>query len=77
MENKIAKIIKNYAFINAIASVILAVILSSSIGVFFVVAITGIVSSIFIYALGEIIDLLQAIKNNTSNGGLDSTLPPL
>ncbi|TJX12724.1 hypothetical protein E9840_12190 [Tissierella creatinini] len=97
MKNTIAKLIKIYAIINGIACIILALVLSSSdlftnysspfyeqgFPVFVFVAGTGIVVSFGIYALGEIIDLLQGIKDNTSgnkSGGideLDTILPPL
>lgn len=90
MKNGIAEAIKVYAFINGGASIILGLIVASSIyemqfAIFFMVAGTGIIASLFIYALGEIIDLLQNIKNNTilSNSpeslanNYNSKLPPL
>lgn len=86
MENKVAKLIKYYAYINAAVSLVSALVICYSevadyfkvSGVaFFLIIGGGIVSSVFIYAVGEIIDLLQAIKNNTSKDSTDSTLPPL
>lgn len=87
MENKVAKTIKYYAYINAAVSLVLALIMcfsevadyyDVSVVTFLVVAVGGIVSSIFIYAVGEIIDLLQGIKNNTSKDSIDANeLSPL
>lgn len=97
MRNTVAKTIKMYAIINAIAGIILAIKASSSelftlygstfygqgISVFVLIASTGIVVSFGIYALGEIIDLLQGIKDNIEKSKNDekdesnSVLPSL
>lgn len=68
-KNIVAKIIQVYAWLNAIAGLILSVIIedtfrsvSGAIMLFAVV----LFASFMLYAFGEIIDLLQGIKSNTS-----------
>lgn len=73
--NAVAKLIKTYAIINAFITLIIGIIAASSpeiyySGMGFITFIgivgMGIIGSFAIYAFGEIIDLLQGIKNNTS-----------
>jgi len=93
MDNAVASVIKVYAVINGFAAFILAGIISSSEAVtyygvsailFLLIAGTGVIASFGIYAVGEIIELLQGIKNNsvcsnskTDNCNSNSELPPL
>ncbi len=85
MVNKVAQIIKYVAYVNVGISLLLATVYSEKYSfysefnfqLFFIVLIVGLVTSVFIYAFGEIIDLLQAIKNNTTTKSEDTTLPPL
>lgn len=66
--NTVAKITKWYAIINAAACVLFAFIigLDEILGVAVLAA--GIVVNFGIYALGEVIQLLEDIKNNTAKG---------
>ena len=77
-ENKIAKILKVYAYINGAVGIIascimggpLSDILGDEIGILsiaFGIA-TAIAVNFLIYAFGEHLQLLQDIKNNTGNG---------
>lgn len=62
--NIVAKVIKIIAILNAIAGVILGLVGIEDFEVYAVVFIVAsIISSIFIYAIGEIIQLLEDIKN--------------
>ena len=63
--NKIAKTIKIIAITLAVLSIIASLILREKLGIILLIAsiIVSIISSIFIYALGEIIQLLEDIKN--------------
>lgn len=65
--NIVATILKSISIINIIICIIGLIIGGSSLGIDLVTAVTIIivvaVSSIFIYALGEIIQLLEDIKN--------------
>ena len=65
-KNIVASIIKGIAVISAIAGVIVGLVsidaLNSGV-IAAVIIISSIISSIFIYALGEIIQLLEDIKN--------------
>ncbi len=62
--NTVAKVIKIIAILNAIAGVILGLVGIEDFEVYAVVFIVAsIISSIFIYAIGEIIQLLEDIKN--------------
>lgn len=65
--NIVAKIIQVYAYLNAIAGVILAFILSDDVGgvVAFLWFAVVLVVSFLLYAFGEVIDLLHEIKKNT------------
>jgi hypothetical protein len=69
--NTVAKILKVYGIINGIGSCILAIVLADnlpgSVDYLWVVELgAGLLSSLFIYAFGEVIQLLQDIKSNTS-----------
>lgn len=68
-KNLVAKILQVYACLNAIAWVILAFIIAGDLGgiVAVIMCAAGILVSFFIYALGEIIELLNQIKINTAN----------
>ena len=62
--NIVAKVIKIIAILNAIAGVILGLVGIEDFEVYAVIFIVAsIISSIFIYAIGEIIQLLEDIKN--------------
>ena len=63
-KNLVASILKVLAIVAIIASIIVLFI-PNDLGNYysFLVTIAGIISSIFIYALGEIIQLLEDIKN--------------
>lgn len=67
-KNTVASILKVYAIINAVGGLILALLLGDEIsgllafGVFVAVAVV----SFGIYAFGEVIQLLEDIKTNTS-----------
>lgn len=67
-QNLVAKILQVYACLNAIAWVILAFIIAGELGgiVAVILCAVGILVSFFIYALGEIIELLNQIKLNTT-----------
>ena len=69
--NIVARILQVYAYLNTAAGVIVALLLGKELGELgTVVAIylfaAGLVASILIFALGEIIDLLQTLKENTN-----------
>ena len=76
MKNKVAEILKGYAIVNALAGVILGIIYAvgvnkffssggTAIAIFVLFASATAVASFGIYAFGELIQLLQDIKNNT------------
>lgn len=67
-KNIVAKILQVYACLNAAAWVILALIIAGEMGgiVAVISFAVGILVSFFIYALGEIIELLNQIKLNTT-----------
>ena len=67
-KNLVAKILQVYACINAVAGIILAIFIAAEMSgiVAFIFGALAIVVSFFIYALGEIIELLDQIKLNTS-----------
>lgn len=80
--NIVAKILQVYAYLNVIAGCILAYFVaceqSELIGI--VMFAVTLISSFFIYALGEIIDLLHRIKCNTDGtvqNGINEELPDL
>lgn len=66
--NIVAKILQVYAYVNAASGLILALALNEELGaaVAWVVFVLTLVASFFIFALGEIIDLLQNLKENTN-----------
>lgn len=73
--NTVAKIIKAYAGINAFITLIIGIMAATSPEIsysgmgfitFIGIVVIGAIGSFTIYAFGEIIDLLQGIKNNTS-----------
>lgn len=69
--NIVARILQVYAYLNTAAGVIAALLLGKELGELgTVVAIylfaAVLVASFLIFALGEIIDLLQNVKENTS-----------
>lgn len=69
--NIVARILQVYAYLNTAAGVIVALLLGKELGELgTVVAIylfaAVLVASFLIFALGEIIDLLQTIKENTN-----------
>lgn len=67
-QNIVAKILQVYACLNAAAWVIFAIIIAGEMGGIIAVLsfAIGVVVSFFIYALGEIIELLNQIKLNTT-----------
>ena len=66
-KNSVAIIIKNIAIINAIISILVGLLVMKDMEVMcIIVIIAGIIGSIFIYAIGEIIDLLHKIVENTN-----------
>ena len=81
--NIVAKILQVYAYLNTAAGVIVALLLGKELGELgTVVAIylfaAVLVASFLIFALGEIIDLLQNVKENTSkNVEISDELPDL
>ena len=82
-KNVVAKILQVYAYLNTAAGVIVALLLGKELGELgTVVAIylfaAVLVASFLIFALGEIIDLLQNVKENTSkNVEFSDELPDL
>ena len=73
--NTVASIMKIFAIINAIGGIVLGIMLGDNygagIGLTAVFAVA--VASFFIYAFGEVIDLLQDIKYNTMRQSIDIT----
>ena len=65
--NTVAKILKVYAIINAVAGCILGLIAADTFNAALVALFIGlcIVTSFVIYAFGEVIQLLQDIKDGT------------
>lgn len=68
MNNFVANVIKIYSVVNFIGDIILTLIVLDSMGGFyaFVFFFIGLVVSFGMYAFGEIISLLQDIKDNTN-----------
>ena len=67
-DNVIARILQVYAYLNAAAGAVLALQLNKELGAivaWFIFA-AVLIASFFIFALGEIIDLLQNVKDNTN-----------
>lgn len=62
-ENKVASIIKTLAVIEAILGIFASFMIEN---LTIMVILVSVISAIFIYAIGEIIDLLQKIANNTN-----------
>lgn len=68
--NIVAKILQVYAYVNAASGLILALALNEELGAVlaWIMFALVLVASFLIYALGEIIDLLQNLKENTNGG---------
>mgnify|MGYP000096879077 CR=1 FL=1 len=68
--NIVAKILQVYAYVNAFFGMILATALKHELGALlaWIMFALTLVASFFIFALGEIIDLLQNLKENTNGG---------
>lgn len=64
-DNLVAKILQVYAWINAIAGLVLALIGGLSTALAIALLAVVLFSSFMLYAFGEIIDLLHEIKRNT------------
>lgn len=69
-KNKVAKILKVYGIINAVGSIIIGLYLFDNLpgniadlGIVELAA--GILASLLIFAFGEVVQLLQNIKDNT------------
>lgn len=61
IKNSVANIIKALAILEVIIAIVVGLITIAEFGIFVIVG--SIISAIFIYALGEIIQLLEDIKN--------------
>lgn len=68
--NIVAKILQVYAYVNAASGLLLALALNKELGALlaWIMFALTLVASFFIFALGEIIDLLQNLKENTNGG---------
>ena len=68
--NIVAKILQVYAYVNATSGLILALALNKELGAVlaWIMFALVLVASFLIFALGEIIDLLQNLKENTNGG---------
>lgn len=78
--NIVAKILQVYAYVNAFSGLILALALNKELGALlaWIMFALTLVASFFIFALGEIIDLLQNLKENTNGGReVNDELPEL
>ena len=78
--NIVAKILQVYAYVNGVAGIILALLLVEDLGalVAAIVFASVLVVNFLIFALGEIIDLLQNQKVNTNGGReVNDELPEL
>ena len=78
--NIVAKILQVYAYVNGVAGIILALLLVEDLGalVAAIVFASVLVVNFLIFALGEIIDLLQNLKENTNGGWeVNDELPEL
>lgn len=66
--NIVAKILQVYAYVNGAVGIILALLLVEDLGalVAAIVFASVLVVNFLIFALGEIIDLLQTLKENTN-----------
>ncbi len=77
--NKVAKIFKVYAIINAIVGLLASIFiaLDAENALFFIIGVSLVVFINFLlYACGELIQLLQDIKDNTSRGMKTGFEPP-
>lgn len=61
IKNSVANIIKALAIVEVIIAIVVGLITIEEFGIFVIVG--SIISAVFIYALGEIIQLLEDIKN--------------
>jgi len=78
--NIVAKILQVYAYVNAASGLILALALNKELGAVlaWIMFALVLVASFLIFALGEIIDLLQNLKENTNGGrAVSDELPEL
>ena len=78
--NIVAKILQVYAYVNGVAGIILALLLVEDLGalVAAIVFASVLVVNFLIFALGEIIDLLQNLNENTNGGrAVSDELPEL
>ena len=78
--NIVAKILQVYAYVNAASGLILALALNKELGAVlaWIMFALVLVASFLIFALGEIIDLLQNLKENTKGGrAVSDELPEL
>ncbi len=78
--NIVAKILQVYAYVNAASGLLLALALNKELGALlaWIMFALTLVASFFIFALGEIIDLLQNLKENTNGGrAVSDELPEL
>lgn len=68
--NIVAKILQAYAYVNAASGLILALALNKELGAVlaWIMFALVLVASFLIFALGEIIDLLQNLRENTNGG---------
>ena len=68
--NIVAKILQVYAYVNAASGLILALALNKELGAVlaWIMFALVLVASFLVFALGEIIDLLQNLKENTNGG---------
>ena len=66
-QNIVAKVLQVYAYLNTVAGFILALAFAEEVVIAVVIAAVALVISFLIYALGEIIDLLERIKANTGD----------
>lgn len=62
-ENRVASIIKTFAIIGAILGIFASFMIKD---LTIMIIMVSVISAIFIYAFGEIIDLLQKVVNNTN-----------
>lgn len=77
--NKVAQVFKVYAIINAIIVILASIIIASEneeVLFFIIGAALGIFVNFLLYACGELIQLLQDIKDNTARGMNAGIVPP-
>ncbi len=71
-KNKVARILKGYAVINAVVVILASAVIASNEGealIFIIGAAVGICVNFAIFAGGELIDLLAQIRDNTRPNG--------